>query len=194
MAIEIQEIDVDRLAEYARVLIVFEVNSVLQVYPMEGGPGGLRLCEERVVSPYVKDYDGYEDGGPERWPEQFDLRNWGIFLAMDGARSVGGSTVAFDTPGVHMLAGRRDLAALWDIRVDPGDRRRGIGAALFAHAADWARTKGCTQMSVETQNVNVPGCRFYASQGCHLGQINRYAYAGHPEVGHETMLVWYLDL
>ena len=49
-------------------------------------------------------------------------------------------------------------------------------------------------MKIETQNVNVPACRFYAQQGCHLGAILRYGYAGCPEVAHEAMLLWYLDL
>lgn len=194
MAVTIQEIGVEDLARYAEVPIVFEVRSVLQIDLIDGGLGGIRLREEKVVPPYVKDYDGYEDDGPERWPMRFDLRNWGIFLAVDGTRSVGGVVVAFDTPGVNMLAGRRDLAVLWDIRVHPEFRRRGTGTALFRHAVDWSRDRKCVQMKVETQNVNVSACRFYAKQGCHLGEINRYGYAGHPEVGHEVMLVWYLDL
>ena len=194
MAVTIQEIGAEDLARYAEVPIVFEVRAVFQIDLVDGGLGGIRLREKKVVPSYVKDYDGYEDGGPERWPEQFDLRNWGIFLAVDGTRSVGGVVVAFDTPGVNMLAGRRDLAVLWDIRVHPEFRRRGTGTALFRHAVDWSRDRKCVQMKVETQNVNVSACRFYAKQGCHLGEINRYGYAGHPEVGHEVMLVWYLDL
>ena len=51
----------------------------------------------------------------------------------------------------------------------------------------------CTHLKIETQNINVPGCRFYASQGCRLGEINQFGYAD-PRVSHETMLVWYLDL
>ncbi len=49
-------------------------------------------------------------------------------------------------------------------------------------------------MRIETQNVNVPACSFYHSQGARLGEINRYAYTGHLDVGREVMLVWYLDL
>jgi hypothetical protein len=59
---------------------------------------------------------------------------------------------------------------------------------------DWSRERKCTHLKIETQNVNVPACRFYAKQGCRLGAIDRYGYAGHPQVGHETMLIWYLDL
>jgi GNAT superfamily N-acetyltransferase len=99
--------------------------------------------------------------------------------------------VAFDTPTVEMLEGRRDLAVLWDIRVAPEARGQGVGAALFGAAAAWAAARGCRQLKVETQNVNVPACRFYASQGCVLAAIHRFAYPGLP---HEVQLLWYRDL
>lgn len=194
MHVEIREMGIDTLPLYAEIPIAFRVESMLRVDLVDGGLGGIRLHEERVATPYVKDYDAHEDGGPERWPKRFDLRNWGIFFASDGNRPVGGAVVAFNTPGVHMLAGRTDLAVLWDIRVHPDSRRYGIGTKLFRHAADWSRERGCRHLKVETQNINLPACRFYARQGCKLGQIDRYGYAGHPEVGHEVMLIWYLDL
>jgi GNAT superfamily N-acetyltransferase len=93
-----------------------------------------------------------------------------------------------------MLENRSDLAVLWDLRVQPEQRRKGIGRRLFQQAAEWARVQGCTQLKIETQNVNVPACRFYARQGCHLGAVLRYGYSGCPDVAHETMLLWYLDL
>ena len=51
----------------------------------------------------------------------------------------------------------------------------------------------------ETQNTNVPACRFYARQGCRLGATHRFAYAGSGHgsddpVAQEAMLLWYLDL
>jgi len=92
-----------------------------------------------------------------------------------------------------MLEGRTDLAVLWDIRVSPDRRGKGIGTQLFRRAADWARERGCGELKVETQNINVRACRFYAGQGCRLGAIHRHAYR-EEHVAHETMLLWYLDL
>ena len=46
-------------------------------------------------------------------------------------------------------------------------------------------------MKVETQNINVPACRFYARMGCELGTIDRFAY---PDLPGETQLLWHLDL
>jgi len=194
MSIEIQEVGVDLLPRYAAIPIAFEVASVFRIEVIDKGLGGFALAEEQVA-PYTKDYDSQDkdDSGPTGWPERFDVSKWGIFLALDGDRPVGGATVA-DTPGVHMLEDRKDLAVLWDIRVHPDERGRGIGSELFKHAADWAKQKGCRQLKVETQNVNVPACRFYAEQGCELGAIHRYGYAGSSHVAHEAMLLWYLAL
>jgi len=194
MVVKIQEIGADALQHYKQISIAFEVKSVFHVELINNGLGGIRLREEEVMPSYIKDYDAYEDGGPEEWPKRFDIRNWGFFLALDQTRPLGGAAVAFNTPGVHILDGRADLAVLWDLRVYPDFRGCRIGTKLFNHAANWSRKRGCKQLKFETQNVNVPACRFYAKQGCQLGEINRYAYAAHPEVGHEVMLVWYLDL
>jgi hypothetical protein len=49
----------------------------------------------------------------------------------------------------------------------------------------------CRQLKVETQNINVPACRFYARQGCVLGVIDRFAY---PTLPDEVQLLWYKDL
>ena len=190
MRIEIREEPPSQLGEYARVPIAFEVRRVLDVAPAEGGLGGLAMTERDADPPYVKDYD-VDGEGPASWPERFDLSRWGLLSAwVDGAR-VGGAAVAFDTPGVDMLEGRRDLAVLWDLRVAPEARGRGVGAALFRAAEAWAAARGCTRLKVETQNVNLPACRFYARQGCVLGAIHRFAY---PDLPHEAMLLWYRDL
>ena len=139
---------------------------------------------------YVKDYDAIHDS-PMRWPEQFDLSNWGFFSALSGTQCVGRAAVAWDTPTMEMLEGRRDLALLWDIRVAPSARRRGVGAALLGAAVTWARSHGCLQLKIETQNINVAACRFYAKQGCVLRAVHRGAY---PELPDEIQLLWFKDL
>jgi ribosomal protein S18 acetylase RimI-like enzyme len=75
--------------------------------------------------------------------------------------------------------------------VSPAARGRGAGRALFAAAEGWARARGCRELKVETQNVNVPACRFYMRQGCALGAVNRGAY---PGLTGEIQLLWYKDL
>ena len=192
---DIEELPVNEgsLAEYATVPIRFEVLSGLVPELLDGGLGGIILREEEVSPPYVKDYDALEEGSLTRWLRDFDTSNWVLFLAREDGAPVGGATVAFRSPGIFMLGNREDIAVLWDIRVQPERRRSGIGAALLAAAGRWARERDCTHLKIETQDINAPGCRFYASQGCRLGEINRFAYTD-PRVSHETMLVWYLDL
>jgi GNAT superfamily N-acetyltransferase len=90
-----------------------------------------------------------------------------------------------------MLEGRDDIALLWDIRVAPTARRRGVGAALFRAAEAWARARGAAWLKVETQNVNAPACRFYVRQGCTLGAVHRFAYPALPD---EVQLLWYKRL
>ena len=69
-----------------------------------------------------------------------------------------------------------------------------LAADYFCRAAEWAKAGGCSQLKVETQNINVAACKFYASRGCHLGAINRYGYVNCEEAKHEVMLLWYVEL
>lgn len=184
MTTEIREEPVTALDEYATVPIAFEVRSVFEV--VEKG-GRFELTERPVAVPYVKDHDAIPGEGPAAWPQHFDVANWALFAAWRGGRRVGGAAVAFDTPGVDVLEGRRDMAALWDIRVAPDVRGMGIGTALFRAAEAWARDRGCGEIKVETQNIDVPACRFYARQGCVLAEANRGAY---PSLPHEVQLIW----
>lgn len=173
------------LREYARVPTAFTVRSVLDVAEPAGG--GFVLTERRLDASWVKDYDAIPGEHPAGWAERFDASRWGVLAARVERRRVGGAVVAFRTPGLSMLDGRGDLAVLWDIRVAPEARGRGVGAALFRAAEAWARARGCRRLKVETQNVNVPACRFYARQGCVLAAVHRDAYPGLPD---EIQLLW----
>ena len=186
-------VNTESLRAYSTVPISFEVRSRLVVALLSKGLGGMVFREEEVIPPYVKDYDETKGEGPMRWLERFNTANWGLFLAREDGIPVGGATVAFRTPEVNMLRGRDDISVLWDIRVHPTRRRSGVGTAVFIEAAKWSRHRNCKRMKIETQNVNVPACRFYVRQGCRLGEINCFAYS-EPEVAHEAMLIWYLDL
>lgn len=190
MPVEIREVSTAVLAVYACIPIAFEVRTILDAAVRAGGLGGIVLTERVLDAPYVKDYDALDDG-PEGWPRRFDVGRWGFFAAYEGEQIVGGAAVALGSDDVDMLERRKDLAVLWDLRVAPEARGRGAGAALFSAAAAWAATQGCRQLKVETQNVNVPACRFYARQGCTLGGLHRFAYSDLPD---EVQLLWYRPL
>jgi len=190
MKVEVREEPASSLAELARIPISFEVRSIFDV----SGPddtGALVLTERGLADPWTKDYDADSGEGPTRWANRFDLSSWGFLAARAEGRLVGAAVVAFDTPGVEMLEGRRDLAVLWDLRVMPEARGQGVGAVLFRAAEAWARARGCTELKIETQNINVPACRFYAAQGCVLHAADPSAYPGLPG---EIQLLWYKKL
>ena len=191
MNIKILEESASAVAEYAKVSIAFGVESHLRVELIDNGLGGIRLIEEKLEAPYTKDYDAVRGEGPTRWAKRWDLSNWGILSAFDNDRRIGGAVVAWNTPGLDMLGGQRDIAALWDIRVAPEYRRSGVGAQLFDRAAAWARERACRALTVETQNINVPACKFYARKGCQLAAINRYAY---PDLPNEVQVIWRIEL
>lgn len=190
MAINILAHTANCLDSYGEIPISFTVRSLYRVEKAERRSGGWLLREEQLERSYVKDYDA---GGerPLRWQEKWDLTDWLVLAASEGVTRLGGAVVAWNTPGVSLLEGRDDLAVLWDLRVHPNRRREGIGKRLFDYAAAWARARGCRQFKVETQNVNVPACKFYAKQGCYLGAVNPGAYSEFPD---EVQLLWYLKL
>ena len=173
---EISPITHDDLVRYARIPIVFEVTRIF-----DNLDEGYQNFVEREVSPYVKDYDALEH--PTGW-FRWDLSQWGMLLI----EGVAGAIIAFQTDEINMLEGRRDLAVLWDIRVHPTHRGKGLGRQLFVAVEQWARTKGCTELKIETQQVNVDACRFYHSLGCELRQVHRGVYEGLPG---EVQLLWY---
>jgi GNAT superfamily N-acetyltransferase len=183
--------ELDHLPEHGQISVAFEVRTILDLAVADSGLGGLVLRERKLASPYVKDYDSIAGNRPDDWSRCFDTRNWTLHSAWIDARRAGGIVVAFKTANLDMLERRQDLALIWDLRVAPHLRGRGVGSALFAAAEAWAKVLGCKQLKVETQNVNVPACRFYAQQGCTLGGIHRFAY---PLIPTEIQLLWYKDV
>ncbi len=188
MKIEIIEEPTDALADYGRISIAFQVTTRYRIDQIDNGLGGFQFREEEVKPAYVKDYDGHRGEGPTRWAKRWDISHWGIISAFVNGSRIGGAVVAHDTAGSDFLEGRKEIAALWDIRVHPDFRGQGIGSELFQRAVSCARDKGCRLFKIETQNINVSACKFYARQGCELGAINRYAY---PELPEEIQLIWY---
>ena len=176
------------LESYGEIPIRYEVRSVFDVHLQDSGLSGFSLVERKLDEPFTKDYDALKGEGPSRWAGKWYIANWGIFSAFVEDRRVGGCALAYKTAKLEMLEGRDDICVLWDIRVHPDHRGCGIGAMLFSSATEWAKKRGCHIMKAETQNINVPACRFYAAQGCILGSMNRFAYA---ELPNETQLIWH---
>lgn len=186
MSILIEEESTSALVEYGRISIAFIVKSKFVAEP--DGNGGWNLFEVPVEPPYVKDYD---EGEPPTLRPNWDTSNWRIVSAFVEDERVGGALVACRTPGSDFLEGRDDLAALWDIRVAPEWRGRGIGTGLFERVVSYAKSVGCVELKIETQDINVGACKFYEQQGCQLTDVTPGAYPGWPG---ETEFIWKLDI
>ena len=180
--------DTSGLREYGQISIAFTVASKMVYEPQDSSAGGWNLREIPVDPPYVKDYD---EGEPLTLRPNWDTSNWRLVSAFDGGKRVGGAMVACRTPGSDFLEERDDLAALWDIRVAPEWRGKGIGTGLFAVVTEYAKSIGCVELKIETQDVNVGACRFYAKQGCRLTEVIPNAYPGWPG---ETEFIWRIGL
>lgn len=184
--ISIEPATASGLAAHARIRSRFTTHIVFDVVHAADGPA---LAERRLATPFHKDYDRLED--PLTWSTDFDTSRWALLVATRDGERVGGALIAFDTPGVDLLEARTDLAVVWDLRVAEGRRRQGIGLALLREAEAWAVAQGCTELKVETQNVNAAACRLYERAGFRLASARAGVYRAVPD---EVRMVWRKDL
>jgi len=167
----------------AQIQSAFRVEQVVETFSHPSGRGfGWRTRAPSRI--HDKDYDALPENGPRDWPRRFDVRHWGMLGAWHADRRVGGAVVAHRTPE---LSADDAVAWLWDLRVEPAWRRRGVGRALFEAVERWACARGCRELRVETQNINAPACSFYAARGCVLCAVDPLAY---PELPDEVQLVF----
>ncbi|MHB1317794.1 MAG: GNAT family N-acetyltransferase [Anaerolineae bacterium] len=134
--------------------------------------------EVRPVLPWVKRYA--RDDDPRDYIDRPDRAGW---LAYAAGEVVG-----------QILVGRHwnRLAYVSDIAVHPDWRRRGVGGQLMQRTIAWARSRDLAGIMVETQNVNVPACRFYESQGFVLRGFDAGLYRGVEPGTREIALFYYL--
>ncbi len=98
----------------------------------------------------------------------------------------------------EQVAGQIILRKYWnnyahvqDIVVDINFRRLGVGRALIDQAKKWALEKQLPGIMLETQNNNVPACRFYEANGFKLGGFDNNLYKGLKDDTDEVALYWY---
>lgn len=187
MTLRIAEESPARLADYATVPIRFQVTQVFDDKAIGHLRRGEPASASRVNLAYEKDYDAYPDNHPTDWPRRFDVAGWTILAAYEDGHRVGGAVVVVGDPRLNLTRGDPGLAVLWDLRVAPEVRHRGIGSALLRAAQDAAVRRGARELRVETQQVNVAACSFYQHHGFSLKQALPDAYAFLPD---EIQLIW----
>ena len=106
------------------------------------------------VEPYIEDC-GWEVDTPRAWAVQDNLRKWGLILARDGQKPLGGAVVGIAPDLMPPTQDPPGLFVLWDIRLRRPEYGR-LRIPLFRTAVRWASPQGFQQMRIETRNVN-PG-------------------------------------
>jgi ribosomal protein S18 acetylase RimI-like enzyme len=182
--IQVAEEPIETLAQQREVSIAFQYT---KLYDVIESPDGFVLTEQELATPRIKDYDLVDDDDPTNWSERFDVSKWGFIVGRSGGKRIAGAVIAYGHEGIEVLEDRDDLAVLWDLRIDPNFRNKGIGPKLFQAVEAWAVSRGCTELKIETQNTNIPACKFYARQGCSLRAANRDVYICLPE---EIQMFW----
>jgi GNAT superfamily N-acetyltransferase len=82
-----------------------------------------------------------------------------------------------------------DTAVLWNLMVDLAYRGEGLGRRLWHRAVEFARQAEVRAIMIETQNTNLPACKFYARMGCRLVGINELYYTN-DGMNTEIALFW----
>lgn len=170
---------------YARIPSAFRVDRIFRVAENLRSPSQWEFVEELVASPFTKDYDALPNNRPTDWPRRYDTRLWRVFAAFVDEERVGGAILI--TPPLSSGVGSSAISELWDLRVHPAWQRRGVASALWTAVEGALSRATVAVLRVETQQLNVPGCRFYGAHGCTLIKVEPHAY---PTLPNEVRLTW----
>ncbi|WP_078551982.1 GNAT family N-acetyltransferase [Bacillus alkalicellulosilyticus] len=81
-------------------------------------------------------------------------------------------------------------AYIEDIAVAKEYREKGVGTALIHQAIEWAKEKKFCGLMLETQDINVSACRFYAKNNFTIGSIDTMLYSNFS-TANEVAIIWY---
>lgn len=175
MNITIREVDDSTVQQVKTYGASFEVRAKL-LLSAENGKISYTVVD---VPPYVKQYEP-EKVEPDTYVANPDRT---IFFAyMDDELS----------GQIRVLKNWNGYAYIDDIAIEPKYRGRGIGRALMERTIEWAKTRGFPGMMLETQDNNVPACRFYARCGFELRGFDTHLYKALDPSTDEIALYWYL--
>lgn len=85
------------------------------------------------------------------------------------------------------------FAFIEEISVTKGRRNKGIGTALLNKAMEWAKQNDLIGLMLETQDVNLFACRFYAKNKFMIGAVDSMLYSKFL-TAHEKAIFWYKRL
>jgi len=92
---------------------------------------------------------------------------------------------------IKMVPWWNKFAYVEELTVDTDSRGKGVGRALMSRAIEWAKHQNFPGITLETQDNNVPACKFYEKCGFVLSGFDLYAYKNLDNAS-EIALYWYL--
>lgn len=132
--------------------------------------------EELFKEPYHKQYD--RDSIDDSYIHD---KNKAVYFYYEEEQCLG---------QIRLFANWNGYGLIEEIMVSKGSRNRGIGTALLNQAAAWAKENNLIGLMLETQDVNLLACRFYASHNFIIGAVDTMLYSKFP-TAHEKAVIWY---
>jgi GNAT superfamily N-acetyltransferase len=160
----------------------FTSEATLQVERIEEGLGVTwHLREVPLAEPFDKGH-GYDPTDEELAELTRRLaRGQGLYLVAEAGERIIALLEVVPLEWNH-------TAWVWDILVDKGYRRQGVGRSLMQRAIAWAREKGYRALGLETNNINA--CRFYQRMGLRLSGIRDDFYSNKDLAKGEVAIFW----
>ncbi len=185
----IRSLAFDDILRLSEIDAEFESYSFLDVEKMVDGLQVAWRLVERPLEPPFRSSD-YGLNRQQREEVGARLREGdGLYLAAEDART--GKLVALlDVERERW----RDTATVWNILIDRGYRRRGLGRELLDRAFEWARAQRLRGLVLETQTNNLAACRFYRAMGFKLCGLDDHFYSNDDIGVKEVAIFWWYEL
>ncbi|MFD1677086.1 GNAT family N-acetyltransferase [Alicyclobacillus fodiniaquatilis] len=132
--------------------------------------------EEIFSEPYLKQYE-YEEIDVSYTNE----KGKAVFLYYGDNECIG---------QIRLRSNWNGYALIEEIGVRSDWRKQGIGTELLKKAIEWAKQKNFAGIMLETQDVNVSACHFYAKNNFVIGAVDNMLYSNFS-TANEIAIFWY---
>ncbi|QAW06384.1 GNAT family N-acetyltransferase [Bacillus subtilis] len=132
--------------------------------------------EERFSKPYFKQYED-----DEMDVSYIEDEGKVVFLYYVENNCIGRIKIRSNWNGYALIE---------DIAVAKDYRQKGVGTALLHKAIEWAKENRFCGLMLETQDINVSACRFYAKHHFIIGAVDTMLYSNLP-TANEIAIFWY---